>query len=134
MFNDSLYRISLKCFITNAEGDVLVVRERGRGSWDLPGGGIDHGEDIYSALARELNEELDYSSDFSYEIIGIDDPAKLLTRDVWQCKLIFKVTLDLSLIAVGKDAEEVIFINPDTLKDSVHPPEQSVYRYAKKYL
>ena len=134
MSNDSLYRISLKCLIANSEGEVLVVREYGRGSWDLPGGGIDHDEDIRSAIARELNEELDYSGDFNFDIIGIDDPAKLLTRDVWQCKLIFKVTLDLSAIAVGKDAEETTFINPDILKDSEHLSEQFIYKYVKKYL
>ena len=127
--NDSLYRISLKCLVVNDKGEVLVVRENGRGSWDLPGGGMDHGEDIQSAITRELNEELSYTGSFSYEILKADNPAKLLTRDVWQMKLIFKVTLDSLAISPGEDAEEAVFIDAADLKDSPHLPEQAIYRY-----
>lgn len=53
---DYLYRLSLKALITNANGDILVVKEIGRHHYDLPGGGMDHGEDFRQALARELAE------------------------------------------------------------------------------
>jgi len=131
MYVDSLYRISLKCFIINPEGKVLVVRETGRGSWDLPGGGIDHGEDIRSAIARELEEELDYTGDFTYDVMQIDDPFKLRTRDVWQMKVVYKVILESNEIGVGKDAEEVAFIDPETLNGSEHLPEKAIYGYVK---
>lgn len=131
MYDDSLYRITLKCLITDSDGNVLVVREIGRGSWDLPGGGIDHGEDIETAIARELYEELDYSGDFSSTLLTVDNPFKLKTRDVWQIKIIYKVTLDLSAIGVGKDADEVSFIHPNSLKNSEHLPEKSIYSYTQ---
>jgi ADP-ribose pyrophosphatase YjhB (NUDIX family) len=132
MYTDSLYRISLKCFITSPEGNVLVVRETGRGSWDLPGGGIDHGEDIRSAIARELNEEIAYQGNFTYEVMRIDDPFKLRTRDVWQMKIVYKVTLlDSNNIGIGKDADEVAFIDPMSLKNSIHLPEKAIYEYTK---
>lgn len=50
MHNDSLYRISLKCLIKNSAGDVLVVKEAGREFWDLPGGGMEHGDDLIPPL------------------------------------------------------------------------------------
>lgn len=131
MYTDSLYRISLKCFITNAEGKVLVVRETGRSSWDLPGGGIDHGEDIRTAIARELEEELDYKGNFTYDVMRIDDPFKLRTRDVWQMKVVYKVVLESNEIGVGKDAEEVAFMDPETLKGSEYLPEKAIYEYVK---
>lgn len=131
LYNDSLYRISLKCLITDPSGKVLVVRENGRGSWDLPGGGIDHGEDIRSAIARELEEELDFREDFTFKILRADDPAKLKTRDVWQLKLIFAVELDTSTVSAGVDVEEIAFIDPRSLKDSSHIPEQMIYEYTK---
>ncbi|MFD7510279.1 NUDIX domain-containing protein [Streptomyces sp. NPDC059853] len=39
------------------EGRLLLVLERGRGEWELPGGGIDPGETPRVAAARELREE-----------------------------------------------------------------------------
>lgn len=133
MYSDSLYRVSLKCLITDAEGSILVVKESGRSSYDLPGGGMDHGENIPEAIARELREELNFTGNFTHEIIGVDDPAKLLTREVWQLKLIFKVTLDSLNVSAGQDADEVAFIDPNTLKDSDAIPEQKIYEYSKNY-
>lgn len=40
----------------NARGDVLVVQQRD-GSWSLPKGGIQHGEDPRDSAAREITEE-----------------------------------------------------------------------------
>jgi 8-oxo-dGTP pyrophosphatase MutT (NUDIX family) len=57
---DSLFRISLKAYIENDKGEVLVVKEAGRDRWDLPGGGMEYGESIEQALKRELKEEVAY--------------------------------------------------------------------------
>ena len=40
------------------KGRVLLVRDRGRSRFSLPGGGIKKGEPTVSAAARELYEEL----------------------------------------------------------------------------
>lgn len=66
---DSLFRISLKAYIENDKGEVLVVKERGRDWWDLPGGGMEHGENVKEALARELKEEVGYEGEFSYDVV-----------------------------------------------------------------
>ena len=39
-------------------GKILLVRDRGKRQFSLPGGGIHKGEPIVSAAARELYEEL----------------------------------------------------------------------------
>jgi len=39
-------------------GEVLLVRDRGKHNFSLPGGGIKRGEHTVSAAARELYEEL----------------------------------------------------------------------------
>ena len=51
---DYLFRVSLKAVIFNEKNEILIVKESGRDWWDIPGGGMDHGESIKEALAREL--------------------------------------------------------------------------------
>ncbi len=50
------YRISVKASIKNDDGRVLLLREKD-GSWELPGGGLEHGENPRQALGREIREE-----------------------------------------------------------------------------
>ncbi|HSW98935.1 MAG TPA: NUDIX hydrolase [Candidatus Saccharimonadales bacterium] len=50
------YRVSVKAVIKDVEGRVLLLRESD-GSWELPGGGLEHGEDPRAALVREVAEE-----------------------------------------------------------------------------
>jgi 8-oxo-dGTP pyrophosphatase MutT (NUDIX family) len=53
---DCLYRFGARAIIIRA-GKILLVREN-NGRYCLPGGGIDHGEEIAAGLCRELNEEI----------------------------------------------------------------------------
>ncbi|MBF1024158.1 MAG: NUDIX hydrolase [Candidatus Nanogingivalaceae bacterium] len=52
------YRVSVKGLIyDDNNGKLLFVRERSD-TWDLPGGGLEHGEGMAEALRRECREEL----------------------------------------------------------------------------
>lgn len=57
-FPDSFFRISVKglCVI---DGKILLVHESklSSGKWDLPGGGLNFGEDVKAGLKREVKEE-----------------------------------------------------------------------------
>lgn len=55
--SDSLYRIAAKALIVNNK-QLLVTKELDDEWWSLPGGGIEHGEDISQALKREIEEEI----------------------------------------------------------------------------
>ena len=125
-----MYRVSIKGLIKNSDGEVLVVKETGRPWWDLPGGGMDHDEDIKSALAREMYEEVGLTGDFAYKVIAVDDPKFLAHINLWQMRIIFEVTPEIFPSEPGSDADEIQYINPAELKDSDHSPEISVYKYA----
>jgi putative (di)nucleoside polyphosphate hydrolase len=65
------YRPCVGIMLFNRAGLVFVGRRRGKGvadslrqsyEWQMPQGGIDHGEDPYQAALRELLEETNVSS------------------------------------------------------------------------
>ncbi|MDB5437640.1 MAG: hypothetical protein JWM33_67 [Caulobacteraceae bacterium] len=49
--------LGVRVLVTNAAGEVLLVRHTYRKGWELPGGGIERGERAGEAAARELLEE-----------------------------------------------------------------------------
>lgn len=116
---DSLFRLSIKAFIQNDKGEVLVVKETGRDWWDLPGGGMDHGETVESALARELQEEVGYEGDFTMRIIGYYDLSVLERAPVEQVKLIFEVFPETYDFMPGKDGDEVAFLSPEVISKKI---------------
>lgn len=126
---DYLYRISLKCLVRNNKGEVLVVKETGRTWWDLPGGGMDHGENIKTAIAREMKEEVTLEGDFVYKVIDVDEPAHLSAHNFWQLRLIFEVNPQNVLFAAGDDGDEIAFKNPMEFKESASEVERRIYKY-----
>ncbi|WP_157254716.1 NUDIX hydrolase [Nonomuraea typhae] len=48
---------SVNVIVTNAEGELLMIRRSDNGNWAVPGGAIDLGESIPAAAIRETLEE-----------------------------------------------------------------------------
>ncbi|MDA9128975.1 NUDIX hydrolase [Candidatus Gracilibacteria bacterium] len=107
------YRVSAKACITNSEGKMLLCRED-TGHWDIPGGGIDHGEEIHAALKREIMEEMGllvtsispqplyvYISESS----GIASPKRPI------CLLIYKVEVENLNFTPSSECEEIGFFS-----------------------
>jgi 8-oxo-dGTP pyrophosphatase MutT (NUDIX family) len=56
----------VRALLTTPEGDLLTIRRIRPGQepyWVLPGGGVENGEDLETALARELHEEIAATAD-----------------------------------------------------------------------
>lgn len=54
---DCFYRVSVKALILDPNFKFLLVKEE-NGLWELPGGGLDFGENPHEGLKRELLEEM----------------------------------------------------------------------------
>ncbi len=52
------YRDCVGAALFNTAGEVLIGRRIDVGGWQLPQGGVDAGEDLHSAVLRELTEEI----------------------------------------------------------------------------
>jgi 8-oxo-dGTP diphosphatase len=56
--------------VPSFQGKFLVVRRRGSSIWEFPGGGVDWGEDPYTAAIRECREEIQLTP-HSVKLVGI---------------------------------------------------------------
>lgn len=128
---DFLFGVSLKCLVRDGQGRVLVAKETGRDWWDLPGGGMDHGEDIKTAIAREMKEEVNLEGDFTIKFLAAEDPAYLDKHNFWQLRLIFEVIPQNMIFSPGEDSHEVAFIDPSSFRQSSKNAEKRAYEYSQ---
>ena len=62
-FPPAFYRVTIKGMCVR-DGKLLMIQEAGHhnaGNWELPGGGLDFGEDIFLGFNRETQEEMGLS-------------------------------------------------------------------------
>ncbi|MEH0423399.1 NUDIX hydrolase [Streptomyces sp. B21-083] len=67
-------------------GQILLARSpdgRGGHEWVLPGGGMEHGEDPYDTVRRELLEETGYRIDVT-GLLGVDSRRRTFTHRRWR--------------------------------------------------
>ncbi len=135
-YPDTFYRVSLKAFIRNKEGKVLVCKEGTQTFWSLPGGGWDHGETEEVSLKRELYEELGYTGGVSYRPIATR-VFNLLSRDAQLLWIVYEVEVDHDITTVGDHSTEVAYVDPEEFKDSeygTHEQAQAaIYEINKTY-
>ena len=125
-YPNTFYRVSLKAVIRDASGKVLMNKEDTSDTWNLPGGGWSHGETEHQALARELEEEVDYRGLFDTKLLKTA-VFWLESKQAYMLWLVYEVTPDNFEFSVGSDSTEVEFVDPKSLKNAISREERWVY-------
>ncbi len=92
MRSDSSFVHVVAAVIRNAAGEILLAQRHANahlGSlWEFPGGKLEAGEDRYSGLVRELDEELDIRTSAALPLIQVpfEYPEKRVLLDVWEVR------------------------------------------------
>jgi ADP-ribose pyrophosphatase YjhB (NUDIX family) len=69
---------SVNVIVTNASGDILLIRRSDNQNWAVPGGGIDLGESMVQAAVRETKEETGVDCEIT-GLVGIyTDPKHVI--------------------------------------------------------
>lgn len=123
----AIYRVSLKAIIRNEKGEVLTVKEKSD-NWDLPGGGVDHGESDTEGLRRELIEEIAYEGNFSASLVGMQT-FFIPKHDTWGMWIVYNVKTETNDFGVGPDASEIAFMDPSIFKASDRLSERLIYKF-----
>ncbi len=129
-YPEAFYRVSLKAVIRNDKNDVLCVTESERDFWELPGGGLDHGETIEQGLARELKEKIGYTGKFSFTYADI---TTLFTDTEERCSMNIAFNVALSepdAIKTGEDVFQMEYKDPLQFKDVDYRGGQLIYKHA----
>lgn len=127
-YPNAFYRVSVKAVIRNDRGEVLLVKENNNEAWNLPGGGMDHGESEYDCLTRELYEEVGYKGTFSLSPIGIQ-PMYILTKDACQLWVVFELHTENMNFAPGPEAHEICWKDPHEFHDATERPYNFIYKF-----
>lgn len=63
------YRLNVAAILQSPQGHILICERLGRpGLWQFPQGGVDKGETLAEAIARELEEEVGVTADQWVEV------------------------------------------------------------------
>ena len=108
---NTFYRISAKALILDDQKRFLLVREE-NGLWEIPGGGIDHGEHPIETIKREIMEEmglevLDVNPTIQYFVI-----AKALDN-VWKSSVFYLTKLKNLEFTPTEECKEIRFFTKE---------------------
>lgn len=90
---ECFYRISTKVVLIDGFSEEFVVLKNKKGEYELPGGGMEHGESIALSIEREIEEELKIK--ISVTNAGLNpiffDAYKSRSHDIWVGFVLYKI-------------------------------------------
>ena len=114
--------LGVRVLVQNPKGEILLIKHSYIPGWHLPGGGVDHGEDVETAARREVYEETGISELKSLELICVEHNNTVSARDH---VTYFKARADMDPDKTpSSEISEVQFVSRDLACQIVVPEHQ----------
>jgi ADP-ribose pyrophosphatase YjhB (NUDIX family) len=117
---------AVSAIVTDEHGRMLLIRRTDNNYWSIPGGGVNPGESVSQAAAREVKEETGIDCQVT-GLVGIySNPDHVAAYDDGEVRQEFSIcftarTLGGS-ISTSSESSEVRFVPIDAIPDlSIHP-------------
>lgn len=136
MYPNTVYRVSIKAYITDEQGRIFVVRENDKNGdswWGLPGGGLDHGETPEDCLKREMQEELGIT-DVTVRDVAYTKHFYLDRIDSWLIWIVYKAEIQSDQFTFADGVTDAKFIDIEEIVSSEDIFEKAVVEVAEALL
>ena len=120
------YRPNVAAILQTLDGDILIAERSGiPGAWQFPQGGVDEGEDLESALRRELREEVGVAPEH-FEILKSQGGYRYEFPEDHQKRLAFEGQEQTYFLCgfTGSDADIVLDGSPEFSRHRWIRPEE----------
>jgi 8-oxo-dGTP diphosphatase len=121
------HTVGALCFVEH-EGRVLVLRQRHRRGWTLPGGLVNRGETAVQAVEREVGEETGLRVEVGQPFATVIEPR------IRRVDVLFRVTLDERPdVTVAGEALTAEWLTADDLGE-IDDPTTDAFAERARYL
>ncbi len=100
--------------VTDEQNRVLLALRTDKDIWNLPGGGVEHGESPWEAVVREVKEETGLDVEVE-EMIGVY--AKDYDNDI---VFMFKTTVVDGELSLSDEAKDLQYFGKDGLPENTN--------------
>ena len=117
---------AVSAIVPDIDGRILLIRRTDNNYWSIPGGGVEPGESVSQATAREVMEETGIDCEVT-GLVGIySDPNHVAAYDDGEVRQEFSICFITrmlgGMVTTSRESSEVRFVSPDEISGcKMHP-------------
>ncbi|GAA2975301.1 NUDIX hydrolase [Actinokineospora diospyrosa] len=118
--------VAVTAYITNTDGQLLLIRRTDNDLYSIPGGALDVGETLTQTVVREVKEETGIDVEVT-GLVGIySDPGHVIAYTDGEVRqefsICFRAHATGGTLRTSDESKEVLWRSPDSLDElNIHP-------------
>jgi 8-oxo-dGTP diphosphatase len=122
------YRVSIKGLVRDDQGKILLVLQND-GYWELPGGGLEHNEDVRLCLSREIQEETGLAITSVAASPSYFVTVQRLGKETFIANVIYEITLHDINFTPSEECQELRFVSLAQMNElNLYPTTRKFYK------